>query len=52
MKLGKKKKKKGFVIEKFYEKIVSQGFTGAAENFKKYLLLKKKYLDKKTLKKL
>ena len=45
-------KKSGFEIEKFYEKIVRQGFKGAPDLFKKYLLLKKKYLDKKTLKKL
>jgi len=47
-----RRSKGGFNIEKFYEKIVREGFTGAPENFKKYLLFKKKYLDKKTLKKL
>ena len=47
-----REKKGSFKIERFYEKIVREGFTGAPENFKKYLLLKKKYLDKKTLKKL
>jgi len=39
-------------IEKFLKKICKEGITNAAASFKKYLLLKKKYLDKKTLKKL
>jgi len=38
-------------IQDFLKKVCSDGITYAAANFKKYLLLKKKYLDKKTLKK-
>jgi hypothetical protein len=39
-------------IENFLKKVCKEGIVNAANNFKKYLLLKKKYLDKKTLKKL
>lgn len=39
-------------IEKFLKKVCKDGIANAAANFKKYLLFKKKYLDKKTLKKL
>jgi len=43
---------KGFNISKFLDKVAKEGITGSGKNFKKYLLFKKKYLDKKTLKKL
>jgi len=38
-------------IQDFLKKVCSDGIANASANFKKYLLLKKKYLDKKTLKK-
>ena len=38
-------------IQDFLKKVCSDGIANAAANFKKYLLLKKKYLDKKILKK-
>ena len=38
-------------IEDFLKKVCSDGIAKASANFKKYLLLKKKYLDKKTIKK-
>jgi hypothetical protein len=38
-------------IQDFLKKVCSDGIKKASENFKKYLLLKKKYLDKKTIKK-
>jgi hypothetical protein len=41
-----------FKIEEFYKKILDDGIENASTNYKKYLLFKKKYLDKKTLKKL
>ena len=47
-----KKAKNSFDIEIFLNKVLKGGIKHASENYKKYLLLKKKYLDKKTLKKL
>ena len=41
-----------FKIEEFYKKILEDGIENASKSYKKYLLFKKKYLDKKTLKKL
>lgn len=41
-----------FKIEKFLKIVLRDGIKHASENYKKYLLLKKKYLDKKTIKKL
>jgi hypothetical protein len=43
---------KGFKISNFLDKVAKEGISGSGATFKKYLLLKKKYLDKKTLKKL
>jgi len=40
-----------FVIGKFLDKVALTGITGSGASFKKYLLFKKKYLDKKILKK-
>jgi hypothetical protein len=37
-------------IQDFLKKVCSDGIAKASANFKKYLLLKKKYLDKKTIK--
>ncbi len=49
----KEEKTKGsFNIEEFYRKILKDGIENASKSYKKYLLFKKKYLDKKTLKKL
>jgi hypothetical protein len=44
--------KNSFQIENFLKIVLRDGIKHASENYKKYLLLKKKYLDKKTLKKL
>ena len=41
-----------FKISNFLDKVAREGISGSGATFKKYLLLKKKYLDKKTLKKL
>ncbi len=41
-----------FKIEDFLKEVVKDGIENASKNYKKYLFLKKKYFDKKTLKKL
>jgi hypothetical protein len=47
------RKKSGFQISKFLDKVAEKGITGMdPSTYKKYLLFKKKYLEKKTLKKL